>query len=80
MVKALLSHFADVNIKDYDGNSALLLAYYSGKTEIARMLIDGGADENVNAGNKVGYATWHDILLRRYTETELLKLRHGAKK
>ena len=80
MVKALLSHFADVNIKDYDGNSALLLAYYSGNAEIARMLIGSGADENVNAGNKVGYATWHDILLRRYSETELLKLRYGAKK
>ena len=38
---------ADVNIKDKDGHSVLLLAASKGHKEIAEMVIKAGADVNI---------------------------------
>jgi ankyrin repeat protein len=52
MVKALIDKGADVNAKDKDGQTALMLAAGGGYTEIVKALIEKGAD--VNAKNNTG--------------------------
>jgi hypothetical protein len=43
-VKALLEHGADVNTRNNDGCTALILAASSGEIEIVRALLSKGAD------------------------------------
>ena len=45
-VKFLLSHGADVNVKNKEGWTGLLLAVDQGRTSIVQTLLDGGADVN----------------------------------
>ena len=42
----LLENGADINVRDKDGNTALMLAIRSENTEIATFLIENGADVN----------------------------------
>jgi len=53
-VKSLLAEYGDINInaKDKNGNTALMCAASSDKIDIARILLDAGAD--VSVGNKGG--------------------------
>ena len=52
IVKLLIESGADVNAKDYDGDTALRIAALHNKKDIAELLIEAGADLNVknNAG------------------------------
>ncbi|MEW6616208.1 MAG: ankyrin repeat domain-containing protein [Thermodesulfobacteriota bacterium] len=49
-VKALLAKGVNVNEKDSGARTALHLASINGQTEIARILLDNGADVNAKAG------------------------------
>ena len=42
----LLENGADINVRDKDGNTALMLAIINENTEIATFLIENGADVN----------------------------------
>ncbi len=45
-VKTLISSGADLNSKDKNGIPALVIATYLGRTEIVKLLLDGGANVN----------------------------------
>jgi len=49
LVKAMLEHGADVEIKDRNGSTALFSAVQSGNKEIVKMLIDAGNKINVKS-------------------------------
>jgi len=49
----LLSYNADLNIKDFDGNTPMMTAIKVGNVAIAELLIEKGAD--INASNKEGF-------------------------
>lgn len=51
MVAFLIENHADVNVKDFNGNNALM--YLCGPPTIGKLLIDAGAD--VNTTNTFGY-------------------------
>src|SRR5258708_6392418 len=53
-VNALVAGGSDINQKDIDGNTALVLSILNKHYDLAQMLIDKGAD--VNAANKDGRA------------------------
>jgi len=50
-----LSHGADINAKDADGNTALFAALESGKADCAHALIEHGAAVNVRDQRKLSY-------------------------
>lgn len=78
IVKILLAFKADVNVKDnYQGNTALISAAKNGNAEIAKLLIEAGAD--VNLANNDGNTPLKYAEENGHTEiVELLKA-HGAK-
>ena len=47
MIELLVDDGADVNVRDYDGETPLLNAVFTGNTSIARKLIELGADVNI---------------------------------
>ena len=65
-VKKLLKEGADVNAKNSDGYTALILASSNGRTEIVAMLLDAGA--NVNARTNTNY--WGSTALIRASESK----------
>ena len=68
-VKKLLKEGADVNAKNSDGYTALILASSNGRTEIVAMLLDAGA--NVNARTNTNY--WGSTALIRASEINTQK-------
>jgi len=46
-VKELISQGYDINLPDKNGDTALILAAYEGKTEILKLLLEAGADVTV---------------------------------
>ncbi len=52
-VRELLSTGADVNSKDNNGWTALRSAAYNGHTEIAKILIEAGADLSCLSGEQL---------------------------
>ncbi len=56
----LLDFSADVNAKNYEGESPLSIAVARGKVTIAKRLLDAGADPNVKVGG-VGLSTWASL-------------------
>ena len=46
--RALLDKGAEVDVADSDGDTALMLAWWSGHVECARALFDKGAKVNVS--------------------------------
>lgn len=50
-VKALLAAGSDVNAKDGDGGTALMMASQKGRQEVVRALLEAKADVNARAGN-----------------------------
>jgi ankyrin repeat protein len=68
---------AGANVSDHDawGVSATTLAVFSGYGEVARYLLDKGADPN-NA--KPGFTALHCAIMRRDQQTVAALLEHGA--
>lgn len=56
-VARLLDGGADVNARDWNERTALMLAASRGREETLRLLLDRGAD--VNATNKIGWTALH---------------------
>jgi ankyrin repeat protein len=67
-IRMLLNNGADVNARDAEGNSPLILASFYASLECVELLIDKGAD--VNAGNKAGATP----LIRAATSYEKTRL------
>ena len=79
LVKLLLEHGADVNIKDdVDRKTPLYNACYKNKLNIAKLLLKHGADVNI----KDGYGLTPLYNACYYNNIELIKLllEHGAGK
>lgn len=75
IVKLLLDHGADVNVRcEYDG-SALMAALYYEHQEAARMLIDNGADIDVQ--DKNGNSALHAAAANGYQEIVQLLIDKG---
>ena len=75
-VKQLLERGADVNVRDKDGETALMIVSWYGKKEIAELLIKNGID--INAKDNLGrtalmYASWYG-----HNEVVKLLLENGA--
>jgi ankyrin repeat protein len=68
---------AGANVSDHDawGVSATALAAFSGHGEIARYLLDKGADPN---NDKPGFTALHCAIMRRDEPTVAALLQHGA--
>lgn len=73
--KLLLAAGAKVNDTAADGNSALVLSTFSGNSEVARLLIEAGADPSA-AG--AGYTALHAAALRGDLPTVKALLAKGA--
>ena len=46
-VAALISHGADVNAREMDGETPLMLASYNGRAKVVEALLDAGADKEL---------------------------------
>jgi ankyrin repeat protein len=66
----------DVNAKDEDGWTPLLVAAFNGRKEIAELLIAKGA--NVNATDEVGRTPLHHTAIQGYKEISELLIDNGA--
>jgi ankyrin repeat protein len=49
----LISHGAQINVRDYEGNTPLLLALHNGHIEVGQILLDHNADVNVANGKGI---------------------------
>ena len=72
----LLKQGADVNRRDADGWTALMLASFRGDTALARLLIDRGAE--VDAANEEGATSLMIALYSGHRDTALYLLGQGA--
>jgi ankyrin repeat protein len=73
--KVLVDAGANVNDEDAWGVSATTLAVFSGFGELARYLLEKGADPNAD---KAGFTALHSAIMRRDEETAGLLLAKGA--
>jgi len=73
--KVLVDAGANVNDEDAWGVSATTLATFSGFGELARYLLEKGADPNAD---KAGFTALHSAIMRRDEETVGLLLAKGA--
>jgi hypothetical protein len=48
-VAALISHGADVNAREMDGETPLMLASYNGRAKVVEALLDAGTDKELKA-------------------------------
>jgi ankyrin repeat protein len=76
-VKRLLAKGADVNAKDRDGSTALMIASSLDKPEVVQLLLDEGAD--VNARNKNGLTALMLASKQGYRKVKELLIKAGAK-
>ena len=76
-VSAKLLVEAGANVNDHDawGVSATTLAAFSGYGDVARYLLDKGADPN---NDKPGFTALHCAIMRRDEQTVAALLAHGA--
>ena len=75
-VQELLEYGADINIKNYDGDTVLIEASYRGYTEIVRLLLEKGADPNIK--NRFEQTALMMASTRGYTKIVRLLLENGA--
>lgn len=76
VIRYLVKHGADINRRDSNGDTALLLAVRDGNLRLARHLIDQGAD--VNASDRDGRTVLSLALSMGQTELATLLRRYGA--
>jgi len=76
-VKSWIAQGKPLNAKDQHGWSALLVALNSDSSEIARMLVEGGAD--VNLSDATGSTPLMLVTIHNNTEMMKLLIQHGAK-
>ena len=74
-VRLLVEAGANVNDHDAWGVSATTLAAFSGYGDVARYLLDKGADPN---NDKPGFTALHCAIMRRDEQTVAALLAHGA--
>jgi ankyrin repeat protein len=75
-VQLLINQGADVNGRNDDHNTALLVALKDGKLEVAKVLIEYGADANCR--DKTGWTPLMIASLQGYRDIAELLLDHGA--
>jgi uncharacterized protein len=88
VVRVLIEHGADPNHRgghDKDGETPLHWAASSDDVDVARALLDGGADAEAPGGsigtpldNAIGYGCWHVAELLAATGARIDKLWHAA--
>ncbi|MEX0848834.1 MAG: ankyrin repeat domain-containing protein [Candidatus Dependentiae bacterium] len=78
-VKLALKSGADPELKDADGQNALHIASFCGKTEICRMFLTN-YKMPVNETSNYGATPLHCASYLAHTETIALLLKHGARK
>ena len=76
-VSSLIEKGADVNVRDTDGVTALILASQFGYADIVKLLIDNGA--NVNARDDEGRTALMKATIKRYKDIVKLLKAAGAK-
>lgn len=76
IVSLLLEKGADVNSKDYQGNTPLILAASGGHTELVQLLLEEGAD--IQAKNNLGWTALMQAAVYRHPETMKFLLSKGA--
>src|SRR5581483_4993278 len=77
-VGALLSRGADVNGPDKRGTTPLYKASVQGKTEIVRVLLDAGADPNLDSGGETEGTPLCAAAAWGHTDIVRLLLQSGA--
>ena len=75
-IKEAVTNGANINAKDSDGWTALILAAYDGNNKVAEILVKYGAD--VNAGDKNGGTALMKAVSKGYNEIVELLLAHEA--
>lgn len=71
-----LQNGGDVNLKNHNGHSLLMLAAYNGSEEACRILIQAGAD--VNAQDKTGNSILMGVSFKGLPHIASLLLKAGA--
>ena len=76
IVKSMLEQGVDVNGKDLEGTTALMLSSYNGHTNIVKLLLDNGA--HIEARSKVGRTALMFVSTGPFPETVTLLLENDA--
>ena len=76
IVESLLEHNADINAKDNDGMTALILAAWYGNKDIVEILLKNNAE--INARGKDDSTALHVAALWRHKDIVEILLQHGA--
>ncbi len=76
MIKLLLSHGAEINLRDATGDSSLFSACMNQRIDVAVTLLESGADPSL--ANVAGDTPLHAAVFRKSEGLVRLLLRHGA--
>jgi len=75
-VDSLLTAGIKPNVKNHNGDTALMLATQNDNITLVQSLLDKGAD--VNAKNNQGITPWMLSVFKGFTEIAKILLKHGA--
>ncbi|XP_018569142.1 uncharacterized protein LOC108909316 [Anoplophora glabripennis] len=76
IIKLLIEHGVDVNVRDSNGSCALHLAASSGRLDIAHLLMEFGADANIKDND--GRTALHLAAFRDHTDIIELLMQHNG--
>ena len=77
VVKLLLEHDVDPNVKDNDGRTLVLRAAKRGNVDIVKLLLEHGANPNIQE-NKYGYTPLHYAVKNYRVGVARVLLDYGA--
>ena len=77
VVKLLLEHDVDPNVKDNDGRTLVLRAAKRGNVDIVKLLLEHGANPNIQE-NKYGYTPLHYAVKKCHVDVARVLLDYGA--